>query len=160
MLLGTSQTHWWSARRCVALERIGDEIALHDIGPAFGQNSWVRYPLLSENGPTDHGHGELEVLADSIAEAVSNVLVAKKNDRKSCEFADRIRELMVVSPGERLISATLRLRSMQVERMVAKDSTEGRWIVSADTPRLRVHVAAAPGDVAEVETRIESLLGR
>lgn len=160
MLLGTSQPKWWSGRRCVAIERIGDEIAVHDIGAAFGQNVWVRYPLLTDDGSSPLGHAGLEVLADSIAESVSNVLVAKKDDKKSCEFADRLRDLMTTSPGERLISATHRLLSVSVERVAAKDSAEGRWLLASDTPRIRLHVTAAPGDIADVEARIARLTGR
>lgn len=158
VLLGTSQPRWWSGRRCVAIERIGDEIAVHDIGAAFGRNVWVRYPLLTDHGRPADGHAGLESLADSIAESVSNVLVAKKDDKKSCEFADRLRDLMTTSPGERLISATHRLGSLSVERLAAKDSAEGRWLLTSDSPRVRLHVTAAPADIAEVEARIAALL--
>jgi hypothetical protein len=159
VLLGTSQPHWWSGRRCVAIERIGDEIAVHDIGAAPGQTSWIRYPLLSDAGPAGHGDGELEVLADSIAEAVSNVLLAKRNDRKSCDFADRIRDLMIVSPGERLISATQRFITLSVEPMTSKDSPDGRWLLTSTAPKCRFYVTAARADIPEVEARIASLLG-
>jgi hypothetical protein len=159
VLLGTSQAKRWSTRRLVAVERIGDEVAIHDISAAVGQNNWVRYPLLTDDGPTDHGTNDLQVLADSISESVSNVLMARQTDKKSCEFADRLRDLMVVSPGERLISASQRLRGLSVERIVAKDSSEGRWLLSSDSPRTRIHVAAAPDDIAEVEERLSRLVG-
>ena len=157
--MGTSQPHWWSNRRCVALERVGDDIVVHDIGAAFGQNVWVRYPILSGDDRSSVGHAGLESLADSIADSVSNVLMVKKADKKSCEFADRIRDLMMASPGERVESATARFRTLNVEKVVAKDSTDGRWLLSSASPKARIYVTAARADVAEVEARLSALLG-
>ena len=160
MLLGTSHARWWSSRRCVAIERIGSEIVVHDLGAAFGQDVWIRYPLLADGGRPMGGHSGLESMADSIADSVSNVLVAKKDDKKSCEFADRIRQLVGSSDEARLAAATYRLRSLDVEKVTSKETSEGRWLLSSSTPRLRLHVTAAPDDIAEVEARLSAVLGR
>ena len=157
--MGTSQAHWWSNRRCVAIERIGDDIVVYDIGAAFGQNVWVRYPLLSGDDRPSVGRVGRGSMEDAIAESGSRVRKVKKADKKSCEFADRIRVLMASSPVERASVATARFRTLDVERMTSKDGPEGRWLLSSASPKARIHVTAAGADVAEVEARLTALLG-
>ena len=64
-----------------------------------------------------------------------------------------------MSPEQRQASAALRFRTLSVEKVVAKDSTDGRWLLTSTSPRGRFYVTAARADIAEVEARLAALLG-
>ena len=178
MLLGTSQTHWWSNRRCVLLERIGDSVSVHDLGLGLGPSNWVRYPIL----PTDSfrvdkpvsahdvfgneiaahgvvGDSAMGNLASTVSDLVSDVLVDKMMSQRVCKFAEHITHLAEMSPEQRQSSAALRFRTLNVEKVVAKDTTDGRWLLTSTSPRGRFYVTAARADIAEVEARLAALLG-
>ena len=178
VLLGTAQTHWWSNRRCVLLERIGDSICVHDLGLGLGPSNWVRYPIL----PTDSfrvagavsasdifgneavahgivGDSAMGDLASTVSDLVSDVLVDKISSKRVCTFAEHITGLAAMSSEERTASAAHRFRTLTVEKVVAKDSTDGRWLLTSTSPKARIHVTAARADIPEVEARLADLLG-
>jgi hypothetical protein len=166
VLLGTSQTHWWSNLRCVALERIGSVIAIHDLGPGLGGSSrWVRYPIL----PTDSfGRPDRELLdttllegnhfANELGAVMGDLLVDKTMSKRVCAYAQRLAELAEMSEDFRLRQASRTTQHMRVETVDDKKSKDGRWLLASSKPRLRIHVAAAPGDRPEVAARIAGLL--
>jgi hypothetical protein len=167
VLLGTSQTHWWSNPRCVALERIGDVIALHDLGLGLGGTSrWVRYPILPTDG---FGRPNRELLdttlldgnhfANELGAAMGDLLVDKLMTTRVCAYAQRIAELAGLPEDQRLQQATQTAQSMTVESVEDKKSMDGRWLLSSSKPHLRVYVTAAPDDIAEVEERLSRLVG-
>ncbi len=167
MLLGTSHTHWWSNLRCVALERIGDVIALHDLGLGLGGTSrWVRYPLLPTDGFERPDRELLDVryfegnhFANELGAAIGDLLVDKMMSKRVCAYAQRIAELAGIPEDQRLQQATRTAQMMTVESVEDKKSMEGRWLLSSSKPQLRVYVTAAPDDIAEVEERLSRLVG-
>ena len=178
MLLGTSQPHWWSNHRCVLLERTGDWVSVHDLGLGLGPSNWVRYPILPSdsfrvdkpvsahdaigNEAVAHGilgDSAMGHLASTVSDLVSDVLVDKMMSKRVYKFAQRITDLAEMSPEQRQASATARFRMLDVEKVVAKDSTDGRWLLSSASPKARIYVTAARADVAEVEARLSALLG-
>ena len=175
VLLGTSQGHWWSNRRCVALERIDDRIVVHDLGLGVGSNRWVKYPLLPrdvfaatgmeiEGDFHAHEHSTigqpaLEVFAGAVSDLVSEVLVGKMNEKRLCRFAQQISALVATTPEERRKQAALVFDEAEVRRETVKGSREGRWELSSDNPRVRIYLACAPADVSEVEERLSRLVG-
>jgi len=175
VLLGTSQGHWWSNRRCVALERIDDQIVVHDLGLGVGSNRWVRYPLLprdvfASTGGEAEGdfhafeqstidHPGLEVFAGAVSDLVSEVLVGKMNEKRMCRFAQQISNLVATTPEERRKQSSLVFEHVNVRREEAKGSKEGRWELSSENPRARIYLACAPSEIAEVEERLARLVG-
>lgn len=167
VLLGTSHTHWWSNPRCVALERIGDVIALHDLGLGLGGTSrWVRYPILPTDG---FGRPDRELLdttflegdhfANSFGAVMGDLLVDKVMSTRVCAYAQRIAELAGLPEDQRLQQATQTAQVMTVESVEDKKTRDGRWLLSSSKPLLRIYVTAAPDDIAEVEKRLALLLG-
>lgn len=178
MLLGTSQTHWWSNHRCVLLERIGDSVSVHDLGLGLGPSNWVRYPILPSdsfrvdkpvsahdaigNEAVAHGilgDSAMGHLASTVSDLVSDVLVDKMMSKRVCKFAQRISDLAEMSPEERQASAAHRFGTLSVEKVVAKDTIDGRWLLTSTSPKARIHVTAARADIPEVTGRIADLLG-
>ena len=175
VLLGTSQGHWWSNRRCVALERIDDRIVVHDLGLGVGSNRWVKYPLLPNDvlGTKVGGfegdfhafeqstidNAGLELFAGAVSDLVSEFVVGKMNEKKMCRFAQQISALVATTPEERRKQASLVFGDAEVRREMVKGSKEGRWELSSDNPRVRIYLACAPADVSEVEERLSRLVG-
>ena len=159
------------------LERIGDSVSVHDLGLGLGPSNWVRYPILPAdsfrvdkpvpahdvfgNEAVAHGivgDSAMGDLASTVSDLVSDVLVDKMLSKRVCKFAEHITDLAEMSPEERQASAVRRFRTLNVEKVVAKDSTDGRWLLTSTSPRGRFYVTAARADIAEVEARLTALI--
>ena len=167
VLLGTSQAHWWSNLRCVALERIGEVVAIHDLGPGLGGSSrWVRYPILP---PGTFGQQDRELLdatlldgnhfATSLGVVMADLVVDKMMSKRVCAYAQRLAELAELPEDLRLRQASRTTQHLMFEAVDDKKSKDGRWLVSSSKPHLRVYVTVAPNDIAEVEERLSRLVG-
>ena len=84
LLLAVAHHHWWSNYRTVLLERIGDEFAVHDVGPGFGPNVWVEYPLLGHDG----------TLAPALGAGASPMRLAHAHQEGHVEPARRLAALV------------------------------------------------------------------
>lgn len=160
------------------LERSGEWVSVHDLGLGLGPSNWVRYPILPADSFSVDGavsasdvigneavaHGivgdsAMGDLASTVSDLVSDVLVDKITSKRVCNFAERITRLAEMSPGQRQASAARRFRTLDVEKVVAKDSTDGRWLLTSSGPKDRIYVTASRADIAEVEARLSALRG-
>lgn len=185
MLLANSRPRWWSSTHCVALERIGDRIAVHDLGLGFGTAEWIVYPLVmpplpsqmprppsaSDNvaTPPDNvdgmadvddswGDAAAEVAAVPMADLASDFVVGAINRRKSQRIVERLRTLLALPADQRLQSATVTYASLELERSANKSSTDAHWILSGVRPRARFYVAARKRDGAAIAASLTSLV--
>ena len=186
MLLANSRPRWWSSTHCVALERIDDRIAVHDLGLGFGTAEWIVYPLIvpprpsqmprppsaSDNvaTPPDNFDGmadiddswadaAAEVVATPMADLASDLVVGAMSRRKSQRIVERLRTLLALPADQRLQRATVTYASLELERSANKSSTDLHWILSGVNPRARLYVAARKRDSAAMSERLTSLVG-
>lgn len=160
------------------MERIGESVAVHDLGLGLGPSNWVRYPILPAdsfrvdkpvsahdvfgNEIAAHaivGDSAMGDLASTVSDLVSDVLVDKIASKRVCKFAERITHLAEMTPEQRQATATHHLRTLNVDKVGAKDTTDGRWLLTSNSPQVRIYVTAARADIGEVEARLAVLLG-
>lgn len=185
MLLANSRPHWWSSVHCVALERIGDRIAVHDFGRGFGTAAWIAYPVVVPPRPSEMprlpsasdnvatppenldgmadpddvwGDAAAEVMATPMADLASDLVVGAISERKSQRIVERLTTLLALPADERLRVATQTYASLGLEQVQNKTSSDSHWILSGVGPRARFYVAARKRDSAAVGEGLASLV--
>lgn len=185
MLLANSRPHWWSSVHCVALERIGDRIAVHDFGLGFGSAAWTTYPLVAQPRPSEMprppsaadnlasvsdnlgstvdadlswDNAAAEALAVPLEDLASDLVVGALNARKAQRIVERLRALLSLTAEQRLQAATRTYVSLGLEQVQNKASSDRHWTLSGVGPRARFYVAARKRDDAAVSERLASLV--
>jgi hypothetical protein len=186
VLLANSRPHWWSNVHCIALERIGDRIAVHDCGLGFGTAVWTTYrPAISPH-PSDmpnppSASDNLASVSDNLGSTIdeeftwdnaapeslavpledpgTDLVVGAINGRKSRRVAESLNALRALTVERRLQTASQTYASLDVRQVADKASTDTHWILTGLNPRARFYVAARKSDSAAIAASLALLAG-